>query len=72
MGKILAIATLALMLAACQQGQSGGLGSMFGGSSYQGASSAEGCGSGERADVLHQNRPGGSDYSAIRCGVKGY
>jgi hypothetical protein len=45
---------------------------MFGGSSYQGASSAEGCGSGERADVLHQNRPGGSDYSAIRCGVKGY
>jgi hypothetical protein len=32
----------------------------------------EGCAGGERADVLHQNRPGGSDYSALRCRTRGY
>jgi hypothetical protein len=72
MGKVLLVASAVLMLAACQQGQSGGLGSMFSGSSTQGTSASDGCGSGQRADVLHQNRPGGSDYSAVRCGLKGY
>ena len=32
----------------------------------------EGCGSGQSADILHQNRPGGSDYSAARCRGQGY
>ncbi len=33
---------------------------------------AQGCASGQSADLLHQNRPGGSDYSAMRCGTQGY
>lgn len=33
---------------------------------------ASGCGSGEPATFLHQNRPGGSDYSAVRCSEEGY
>ena len=32
----------------------------------------EGCASGQSADILHQNRPGGSDYSAARCRAQGY
>lgn len=32
----------------------------------------EGCAGGQSASVLHQNRPGGSDYSTIRCHTKGY
>lgn len=32
----------------------------------------EGCASGQSADILHQNRPGGSDYNAARCRVQGY
>jgi hypothetical protein len=72
--KLFLIVGATMMLAACQQGQTGGgLGSLFGGSSTaSGNSSAEGCGSGQSADFLHQNRPGGSDYSAVRCGFKGY
>ena len=64
-----------LALAACQNGSNGGL---FGGrsantSGYGGSTTAqEGCASGQQADVLHQNRPGGSDYSALRCHTKGY
>lgn len=33
---------------------------------------AQGCGSGQPADFLHQNRPGGSDYNPLRCRQKGY
>jgi hypothetical protein len=32
----------------------------------------EGCASGAPADVLHQNRPGGTDYNPARCGAVGY
>ncbi|HWG79832.1 MAG TPA: hypothetical protein VN681_08665 [Stellaceae bacterium] len=32
----------------------------------------EGCAGGQQATLLHQNRPGGSDYSTIRCHTKGY
>jgi hypothetical protein len=32
----------------------------------------EGCAGGEEATPLHQNRPGGSDYSTLRCHTKGY
>jgi hypothetical protein len=32
----------------------------------------DGCAGGQQADPLHQNRPGGSDYSAWRCHTKGY
>jgi hypothetical protein len=32
----------------------------------------QGCGSGRPADFLHQNRPGGSDYDALRCSRQGY
>ncbi|MGH7087774.1 MAG: hypothetical protein ACREFQ_02635 [Stellaceae bacterium] len=32
----------------------------------------QGCASGQTADMLHQNRPGGSDYSRARCGAAGY
>jgi hypothetical protein len=31
----------------------------------------EGCAGGQPADPLHQNRPGGSDYSTWRCHTKG-
>ena len=31
-----------------------------------------GCASGRTADLLHQNRPGGSDFSATRCSADGY
>ncbi len=37
------------------------------------ASTAEqGCASGQQADLIHQNRPGGSDYNALRCRTQGY
>lgn len=32
----------------------------------------QGCASGEQADMLHQNRPGGTDYSPARCRMQGY
>ena len=32
----------------------------------------EGCAGGQEATPLHQNRPGGSDYSTLRCHTKGY
>jgi hypothetical protein len=32
----------------------------------------EGCAGGQEATPLHQNRPGGSDHSTIRCHTKGY
>ena len=44
------------------------------GSGY-GSSASEvgnGCAGGQPADPLHQNRPGGSDYSTWRCHTKGY
>jgi hypothetical protein len=38
-----------------------------------GASGAnDGCAGDEPADALHQNRPGGSDHSTLRCHTKGY
>jgi hypothetical protein len=38
-----------------------------------GASGANGgCAGDEPADALHQNRPGGSDHSTLRCHTKGY
>ena len=70
-----------LTLAACQNGSSPlGNGGLFSGSSsntsgYGGTTAQEtqqGCASGQQADVLHQNRPGGSDYSMLRCHTKGY
>jgi hypothetical protein len=36
------------------------------------ARAAEGCGSGAPADVLHQNRPGGTDFNPARCRELGY
>jgi hypothetical protein len=78
MNRLLVVAGMTLALAACQQGSSnGGLSSLFNSSpasagNSAGASAAEGCRSGQQADFLHQNRPGGSDYSALRCGVRGY
>jgi hypothetical protein len=68
----LALCTLALLaLAACNDGRGG---SIFGSEtpSSGATTSSEGCASGQRADVLHQNRPGGSDYSTIRCHTQGY
>jgi hypothetical protein len=32
----------------------------------------EGCASGQTADFLHQNRPGGSDFNPARCRNEGY
>ena len=32
----------------------------------------QGCASGQAADLLHQNRPGGSDYDPSRCREEGY
>lgn len=32
----------------------------------------QGCAGGQSADILHQNRPGGSDYDAARCRTQGY
>lgn len=68
-----------LALAACQNGSGPlGNGGLFSGSSnntsgYGSSTTAqEGCASGQQADVLHQNRPGGSDYSMVRCHTKGY
>jgi hypothetical protein len=42
------------------------------GSSAAPADAGNGCAGGQQADPLHQNRPGGSDYSAWRCHTKGY
>ena len=63
-----------LALAACQNGSNGGLFGRSANTSGYGSSTTaqEGCASGQQADVLHQNRPGGSDYSALRCHTKGY
>ena len=44
-------------------------GSGYGNSAAPGG---EGCAGGQSADPLHQNRPGGSDYSTWRCHTKGY
>jgi hypothetical protein len=35
-------------------------------------SAVEGCASGADATLLHQNRPGGSDYDSRRCHSQGY
>jgi hypothetical protein len=32
----------------------------------------QGCAGGQTADILHQNRPGGSDYDPARCRTQGY
>jgi len=32
----------------------------------------EGCASGRTATLLHQNFPGGTDFSATRCAGEGY
>ncbi len=32
----------------------------------------QGCASGQQADLIHQNRPGGSDYNPLRCRTQGY
>ncbi len=68
-----------LALAACQNsGGPFGNGGAFSGASTNSSGYAnsttpqEGCASGQQADVLHQNRPGGSDYSMLRCHIKGY
>ncbi len=60
-----------LALAACQNG-SGPFGSTSSSGYAYSTTPQQGCASGQRADVLHQNRPGGSDYSALRCHAEGY
>lgn len=68
MPKIAAIAGVALLLAACTEGPNG---PALYASPSAAASAQGGCGSGQQADLLHQNRPGGSDYSFTRCHLEG-
>lgn len=72
--RFLVLGGVLVALAACESGP-------FSGSSTEPAaygspaaaeSAYEGCASGERADLLHQNRPGGSDYNSVRCRSEGY
>jgi hypothetical protein len=42
------------------------------GSSAAPQGTGDGCAGGQQADPLHQNRPGGSDYSRLRCRTRGY
>ena len=86
--RVLIVTAGLLALAACQRPYdpySGRANPGYGNSSYSnpsygsgyGSSAApegygEGCAGGQQATVLHQNRPGGSDYSTIRCHTKGY
>jgi hypothetical protein len=68
MPKIAAIAGVALLLAACTEGPNGP--GVYASPSAA-ASAQEDCGSGQQADLLHQNRRGGSDYSFTRCHLQG-
>ncbi len=66
-----------LALAACQNSGPYGRGGPFSGSTNSSGyaystTPQQGCASGQQADLLHQNRPGGSDYSALRCHTEGY
>lgn len=67
----------ALALAACRErlietsGSSDHPASAFASPQVEGQA-ARGCGSGQPADFLHQNRPGGSDYDPLRCSQQGY
>jgi hypothetical protein len=62
------VAFLLLLLAGCDQFQE----SVDPGADTAAARAARGCASGQPADFLHQNRPGGSDYDARRCSGIGY
>jgi len=79
--RVLIVTAGLLALAACQRpydpytGRSNyhnpSYGSGYGSSAAPGGY-GEGCAGGQEATLLHQNRPGGSDYSTIRCHTKGY
>jgi hypothetical protein len=81
--RLLIVTATLLALAACQRpydpytGRANtGYGNPTYGSAYGYGNSAapvgEGCAGGQPADPLHQNRPGGSDYSTWRCHTRGY
>lgn len=85
MKKVVIAAAMMLALAACQnrtdraEPATAGSGSSLLSNqppSYGAATPTEralqGCAGGQRADVLHQNRAGGSDYDAARCRTEGY
>jgi hypothetical protein len=81
LSKVLIVAVALTALAACQRPYdpyTGGANPGYSNSSYgYGSSTApqgygEGCAGGQQATLLHQNRPGGSDYSTWRCHTKGY
>lgn len=67
------LAAAASILAACNgTAGNGGVPSLFGSQPQTPAERAiQGCASGKTADFLHQDRPGGSDYSATRCSSEG-
>lgn len=60
-----------LLLAGCYGTNAGPAPPAEGGGSAQ-ARAAQGCASGQAADFLHQNRPGGTDFNAMRCSAEGY
>lgn len=86
--RVLIVATTLVALAACERPYdpyTGRANPGYGRSSYanpsygEGSGSSvapggygEGCAGGQEATPLHQNRPGGSDYSTFRCHTKGY
>ena len=86
--RVLMVTAAVAALAACERPYdpyTGGANPGYGNSSYSnpnygsgyGSSAApggygEGCAGGQEATPLHQNRPGGSDYSTWRCHTKGY
>ena len=74
--RFLAIGAL-LLLAACHRtpaiaSGSSGLREPHFASPQAEQNAAQGCASGEAANLLHQNRAGGRDYDAARCRTQGY
>jgi hypothetical protein len=65
-------ATPALLLLAACYGTNPGPAAQVDDAASPQARAVQGCASGQAADLLHQNRPGGSDFNAMRCSAEGY
>jgi hypothetical protein len=76
LSRVLMIGAMVLALAACERPYDPYTGARNNGYGYGNSAApqetGEGCAGGQQADPLHQNRPGGSDYSRLRCGTRGY
>lgn len=75
--RLVIAAALFLTLAACRSTPYETSGSSYPPAPAYGSPAAEqkaiqGCASGQQADFLHQDRPGGSDYDPARCRRLGY